>query len=76
VIYSEVGLKAAIEASGADRLLFGTDHPFFPPLEKETTKWESVSTNYSAIEAAFPRDEKSAQDVLGGNAVRILRLHE
>ncbi|KAK5990125.1 2-amino-3-carboxymuconate-6-semialdehyde decarboxylase-like protein [Cladobotryum mycophilum] len=30
VIYSEVGLKAAIDASGADRLMFGTDHPFFP----------------------------------------------
>ncbi len=27
VIYSEVGLKAALDASGADRLMFGTDHP-------------------------------------------------
>ncbi|KAF2502336.1 uracil-5-carboxylate decarboxylase [Lophium mytilinum] len=76
VIYSEVGLKAAVEASGADRLLFGTDHPFFPPLEEEATKWESVSTNYSAIEAAFPQDDKAAKDVLGGNAVRILRLEQ
>jgi len=76
VIYSEVGLKAAVDTSGADRLLFGTDHPFFPPLEEDATKWESVRTNYSAIAAAFPGDDKSAQEVLGGNAVRILRLHE
>ncbi|TQN68943.1 Multisubstrate pseudouridine synthase 7, partial [Colletotrichum shisoi] len=42
VIYSEVGLKAAIDASGADRLMFGTDHPFFPPLTTdEQGEWES-----------------------------------
>ena len=31
VVCSKVGLKAAIEASGADRLTFDTDHPFFSP---------------------------------------------
>ncbi|KAF2686779.1 uracil-5-carboxylate decarboxylase [Lentithecium fluviatile CBS 122367] len=76
VIYSEVGLKAAVDASGADRLLFaGTDHPFFPPLE-EAKEWHSVSTNYSAISKAFEGDGDLARGVLGGNAVRILRLGE
>ena len=28
VIYADVGLKAAIDASGADRLMFGTYLPF------------------------------------------------
>ncbi|KAF2822288.1 hypothetical protein CC86DRAFT_331210 [Ophiobolus disseminans] len=74
VIYSKVGLKAALDASGSDRLLFGTDHPFFPPLEEETKEWHSVNANYGAIAKTFSTDDKKAQDVLGGNAVRILRL--
>ncbi|XP_014562372.1 hypothetical protein COCVIDRAFT_32820 [Bipolaris victoriae FI3] len=75
VIYSEVGLKAALDASGSDRLLFGTDHPFFPPLEEDAKEWHSVNANYGAISKAFATDDKKAQDVLGGNAIRILRLH-
>ncbi|KAF2201009.1 uracil-5-carboxylate decarboxylase [Delitschia confertaspora ATCC 74209] len=77
VVYSEVGLKAAIDASGADRLLFGTDHPFFPPLEEDAKEWHSVTTNYAAISKAFEGAiQGSAEDVLGNNAVRILRLHD
>ncbi|CAI6332465.1 unnamed protein product [Periconia digitata] len=74
VIYSEVGLKAAVNASGADRLMFGTDHPFFPPLEENAEEWHSVNANYTAISSTFGGDDKAAQDVLGNNAVRILRL--
>lgn len=74
VIYSDVGLKAALDASGSDRLLFGTDHPFFPPLEKDAKQWHSVNANYGAISKAFADEDTKAQDVLGGNAIRILRL--
>jgi len=74
VIYSDVGLKAAVDASGADRLMFGTDHPFFPPLNDSDDEWLSVSMNTAAVRKAFDADEKSASMVLGGNAVRILRL--
>lgn len=73
VVYSELGLKAAIRASGPDRVMFGTDHPFFPPLQKEGGKWASVDTNYAAIEGALGVGEE-AKGVLGGNAVRILNL--
>jgi predicted TIM-barrel fold metal-dependent hydrolase len=52
----------------------GTDHPFFPPLEEDAKEWHSVNANYVAISKAFSTDDKKAQDVLGGNAVRILRL--
>ncbi|EDU43004.1 metal-dependent hydrolase of the TIM-barrel fold [Pyrenophora tritici-repentis] len=74
VIYSEVGLKAALEASGSDRLLFGTDHPFFPPLEEGVEEWHSVNANYKAISKTFGTEDGKAKEVLGGNAVRILRL--
>jgi aminocarboxymuconate-semialdehyde decarboxylase len=55
-------------------VLIGTDHPFFPPLEEEAKEWHSVSTNYSAIAKAFKGDDDAAKSVLGGNAMRILRL--
>ncbi|KAF3908574.1 hypothetical protein ABW21_db0208577 [Orbilia brochopaga] len=85
VVYSELGVRAAAVASGADRVMFGTDHPFFPPLEdedaqgesvdgKKPEKWLSVTTNYKAIHDAFGEDKAQAEAVLGGNAVRLLRL--
>lgn len=76
VIYSEVGLKSAIEASGgADRLMFGTDHPFFPPLgTDEDGEWESVGLNSEAVSKALGEGSDEAKGVMGGNAVRVLRL--
>jgi predicted TIM-barrel fold metal-dependent hydrolase len=77
VIYSEVGLKAAIDASGADRLMFGTDHPFFPPLESdEQGEWESVSWNVKAVTNAVGDGSASSQGIMGANAVKALRLTE
>ncbi|KAI6087503.1 hypothetical protein F4821DRAFT_235959 [Hypoxylon rubiginosum] len=77
VVYSEVGLKAAVDASGADRLMFGTDHPFFPPLgSDEQGEWESVTWNAEAVKKALGDGTDAARAVMGGNAVEILRLHE
>ncbi|GAO18417.1 uncharacterized protein UV8b_02822 [Ustilaginoidea virens] len=78
VIYSEVGLKAAIDASGFDRLMFGTDHPFFPPIttSHEQGQWESVSLNAEAVARAVGEGSVEADAIMGSNAVRILRLQE
>jgi predicted TIM-barrel fold metal-dependent hydrolase len=77
VIYSDVGLKAAMDASGVDRLMFGTDHPFFPPLTSdEQGEWESMTWNKAAIEKALSAGSEGALAVLGGNAAKILRLDE
>jgi predicted TIM-barrel fold metal-dependent hydrolase len=77
VIYSEIGLKAAVHASGADRLMFGTDHPFFPPLvTDEQAEWESVSLNAEAVAKAVGQDTTEAAAIMGANAVRVLRLDE
>ncbi|OKL61132.1 hypothetical protein UA08_03519 [Talaromyces atroroseus] len=77
VVYGEAGLRAAIHAAGShERLLFGTDNPFFPPLsEKEDDIWPSVTTNYKAIEGTLGEDKEAVRGVLGGNAVRILNLN-
>ncbi|CAK7265819.1 hypothetical protein SEPCBS119000_001713 [Sporothrix epigloea] len=83
VVYSDVGLQAAISATkgaktgGLDRLMFGTDHPFFPPLETdEQGEWESVSMNADAVSTALGSGSAEAAAVMGGNAVRVLRLYE
>lgn len=76
VIYGQPGLKAAIDAAGCmDRVMFGTDHPFFPPLgDEKDAKWLSVESNKAVIDGCFPEDEQAKQKILGGNAVKVLGL--
>ena len=77
VIYSDVGLKAAIDASGVDRLMFGTDHPFFPPLTSdEQGEWESMTWNAEAVKKALGDGSDGAKAVMGGNAIEVLRLYD
>ncbi|KAK0238908.1 hypothetical protein EDD85DRAFT_883318 [Armillaria nabsnona] len=58
---------------GSRRMLFGTDHPFFPPLTS-TEKWKSVVENLEAI-ASVPGWGASEKDgVRGGNALSLFGL--
>ncbi|KAJ3332022.1 hypothetical protein HDU76_001530 [Blyttiomyces sp. JEL0837] len=65
---------------GFDKIMFGTDNPFFPPLEgkgvyeADGTPWLSVQSNYEAIKAAADGDQAKVDGVLGGNAIRELNL--
>lgn len=75
VIYSPVGLGAAIDSAGVqgmDRLMFGTDHPFFPPLKGEL-KWLSVQSNLAAVKDVGEK-EGDVVKILGGNAARVLGI--
>lgn len=83
VIYGTAGLTAAIEAAGGidggvDRLMFGTDHPFFPPLKKEGGqdggKWLSVQSNLKVIGGVTEKNEEARRRILGGNAARVLGI--
>ncbi|KAF1814942.1 uracil-5-carboxylate decarboxylase [Eremomyces bilateralis CBS 781.70] len=75
VVYGEVGISAAVGLVGKDRVMFGTDHPFFPPLGADEKEWLSVRTNYDAIQEAFTDEQdQDAKGVLGGNAIKVLRL--
>ena len=69
VTYSTPGVKSAVDVVGVDRVMFGTDHPFFPPLDKTVMqKWDSVSTNVQAIRGAYPKDERSYNKIVSLNA--------
>ncbi|KAF6231497.1 hypothetical protein HO173_010249 [Letharia columbiana] len=74
VVYSPTGVRAAVEVVGKDRVLFGTDHPFFPPLDEGKEEWMSVETNIQAVKDAFGEDKQGATKVLGGNAIELLGL--
>jgi predicted TIM-barrel fold metal-dependent hydrolase len=58
---------------GASRMLFGTDHPFFPPLG-ETGKWRSVVENLEAIGEVEEWSEEDKEGVRGRNALTLFGL--
>lgn len=72
VTYSELGVRAAVEAVGVERVLFGTDHPFFPPLDEGAKEWVSVQVNVTAIEKALDGDDGAVRAVLGLNVLECL----
>ena len=82
--YAAPGASAALSSAkgtdgtaqrkrGARRMLFGTVHPFFPPLS-EKEKWPSVVENLEAIDGAYGWDEADKAAVRGGNAFSLFNL--
>jgi len=62
------------EDGGARRILFGTDFPFFPPLEAENEKWRSVTDNLAAIDGVTSWSEEEKNRVKGDNALNLFGL--
>ncbi|KAJ7180306.1 amidohydrolase 2, partial [Mycena crocata] len=58
---------------GSKRMLFGTDHPFFPPLQS-TEKWKSVVENLQAIDDVNGWGQEEKNGVRGGNALSLFNL--
>ncbi|KAG5648893.1 hypothetical protein DXG03_000242 [Asterophora parasitica] len=67
--------EAANRSLGSRRMLFGTDHPFFPPLSA-TEKWTSVVENLEAIDTVQGWSPADKDGVRGGNAVSLFNLAE
>ncbi|KAG6903455.1 hypothetical protein C0995_005478 [Termitomyces sp. Mi166 len=65
--------SAADRSLGSQRMLFGTDHPFFPPLDS-AEKWKSVVENLEAIEAVQGWSSADKDGVRGGNAISLFDL--
>ncbi|KAF5364341.1 hypothetical protein D9756_000405 [Leucocoprinus leucothites] len=71
---SSISIKEQLNRSvGSKRMLFGTDHPFFPPLS-ETEKWRSVIENLEAIDAVQGWTEVDRDGVRGRNAMELFNL--
>ncbi|KIK67929.1 hypothetical protein GYMLUDRAFT_36739 [Collybiopsis luxurians FD-317 M1] len=58
---------------GSKRMLFGTDHPFFPPLSN-SEKWKSVVENLDAIDKVQDWSEEDKDGVKGQNAISLFNL--
>lgn len=58
---------------GFKRMLFGTDHPFFPPLN-DLDKWPSVQENLEAIDAVRGWGDAEKAAVKGENAIELFEL--
>ena len=58
---------------GSKRLLFGTDHPFFPPLVAGD-KWKSVTENLDAIDNVQGWSQDDKDGVCGENASSLFML--
>ncbi|KAI4087534.1 MAG: hypothetical protein L6R37_008310 [Teloschistes peruensis] len=78
ISYGATGLRMAVELVGKERVMWGSDHPFFPPVggseDEEEEEWASVRTNVAAVQEAFGKDEQGMRGVLGSNAVELLGL--
>ncbi|GAA5853756.1 hypothetical protein JCM8547_007436 [Rhodosporidiobolus lusitaniae] len=59
---------------GVDRIMFGTDHPFFPPLEGDGPRWKSVDENLEAIAGVAGWSDEERNKVKGKNAVDLFGL--
>lgn len=70
---SSLESEGKLRVLGSGRMLFGTDHPFFPPL-KGTDKWKSVTENLTAIHSVAGWGDKEREAVCGDNALRIFNL--
>jgi len=73
--YHTPALLALIALVGHERIMFGTDHPFFPPrdatLDLAACLWPSPQENYAAIDG-LPAEQQQA--ILNANARRIMAL--
>jgi len=75
VSYSPIALESLINLVGADRIMFGTDNPFFPPLgvqDIHTAQWPSTVKVHECI-GALPSKEHQ-QLILYQNAKRLLGI--
>ena len=60
---------------GADRVMFGTDHPFFPPhvgkVDLDRTEWHSPTVHRAVLRELGGEAEAA---ILRGNATALLRI--
>jgi len=75
VSYSTPALQALITQVGRDRIMFGTDNPFFPPLgvpDIAAASWPSTEQVYTTIDGLG--NKETTELILTGNAKRILGI--
>ncbi|KAF2098900.1 amidohydrolase [Rhizodiscina lignyota] len=73
IVYDKIPLKMAVEAAGSDRVMFGTDHPFFLPVDGGD-EIPSMWSNERAVREGFGKESKEYQQIMGENAIKLLDI--
>ena len=85
VIYHRAGLEAVrrfLGPAAKDRIVWGTDHPFFPPPstttmkveEKEACLWPSTLKNFEILWAGEEGVVEGWEGIVRGNASALFRI--
>ena len=75
IAYSPQALNSLIGFVGTDRLVFGTDNPFFPPPNESNVveaQWISTNKVYKTIDSL--NNEETKQKILYKNASKLFHL--
>jgi aminocarboxymuconate-semialdehyde decarboxylase len=73
ITFDSAALRAAADAVGTEKVMFGTDHPLFPSLRADG-RYDSMVKNKEAAKECFDEDSLEYRSVIGANAVNILKL--
>jgi predicted TIM-barrel fold metal-dependent hydrolase len=75
IAYQVPTLQALIALVGVERIMFGTDHPFFPPhvanAELDTAEWHSPAAHRPVLHQL---GAAAGRAILHGNAARLFGL--
>ena len=77
IAYSDPALDSLIGLVGVDRIVFGTDNPFFPPpsvsasADISSVTWPSTAKVFKTLEHL---SAGSTEKILRGNAIKVLGL--
>lgn len=75
IAYNTSALNFLIELVGTDRIMFGTDNPFFPPLgavDVVECEWPSTTKVYSTIDKLS--DDAAKRKIFKHNAKNLLHI--
>jgi aminocarboxymuconate-semialdehyde decarboxylase len=75
ISYSPTALEGLINLVGSDRIMFGTDNPFFPPLNVPSifeAQWPSTVKVKECIGGLS--DTEARRKISSENAKRLLKL--
>lgn len=73
ITFDKGALRAATDAVGVARVMFGTDHPLFPSLRGDS-RYDAMVRNEDAAADCFDRGTEDYENIMGGNAVNVLKL--
>lgn len=74
IAFQAPSLQCLLEGAGPDAVMFGSDHPFFPPRTSgdDPSSWPAVKDNLAAVRG-LP-DSASQEAILHSNAARLFGL--